>query len=197
MNEMIQKILSRRSIRRYSERRVPRDELEQILQAGLYAPNAGSGQRTLIVVCQNREINEALGHLSCQLMFKDRPRETIHRFVSAEQPSILDDPSIETSFYHAPTVLTLFAQQGYGYMHEDVAMIAENIQLAAHFLGIASCFVGRTQAVFETEYGRETQRQWGVSSDYVALGSVLLGYNAAEAPHAKARKSGRILWAQG
>ena len=41
-------IIRRRSIRKYQARQVPREDLEAILAAGLYAPNAGGGQRSIL-----------------------------------------------------------------------------------------------------------------------------------------------------
>jgi nitroreductase len=63
--------------------------------------------------------------------------------VSAEQPSIRDDPSIKNGFYDAPTVLTLFARKDIYNLTGDCFVAAENMIIAAHSLGIGSCIVGR------------------------------------------------------
>lgn len=192
MNEMIEKMLSRHAIRRFQEKQLDEETLEQILRAGLYAPSAGNGQRTMIVVCQDGAINEKLGRLSRQAQFKDADPKSVARTISADQPSILDDLSLMSSFYRAPTVLTIFAQQ-MKYTCEDAAMVAENIQLAAHFLGVGACYVGRTDEVFDTEYGRALREKWGIPEDYRAVGNVLLGYREGPEPRAKPRREGRVL----
>ncbi|HIR12923.1 MAG TPA: nitroreductase family protein [Candidatus Choladousia intestinavium] len=56
-------ILRRRSIRRFERRQIEEDILEQILQAGLYAPSAGGRQGVIFAVCQDREVNERLGKM--------------------------------------------------------------------------------------------------------------------------------------
>jgi nitroreductase len=196
MNEIIEKMLSRHAIRRYQKRQLDEDTLEQILQAGLYAPSAGNNQRTLIVVCQDEEVNEKLGRLSRDVQFKDDDPKKIAMSISADQPSIKDDLSLKSSFYHAPTVLTIFAPQ-MKYTYEDAAMVAENIQLAAHFLGVGACYVGRTDEVFATEYGRNIRKEWGVPEEYLAVGNVILGYSAGPEPHVKPRKEGRIVRVKG
>ena len=61
MNDVIQTILHRRSIRRFDARQVEEEALQQILQAGLYAPSAGGRQGVIFAVSQNREVNERLG----------------------------------------------------------------------------------------------------------------------------------------
>lgn len=193
MNETIEKMLTRHAIRRFQEKQVEEEALDQILQAGLYAPSAGNNQYSRIVVCQDRDVNEKLGRLSREMQFKGRDPKTVSHAISSDQPSIQDDFTILNGFYNAPTVLTVFTRAG-RYAHDDAAMIAENILLAAHFLGLGACFIGRTDEVFATEYGMELRRKWGVPEDMAAVCNVLLGYREGPAPKAKPRREGRVIW---
>lgn len=59
--DILELIKYRRSIRRYTGRQVSEQDLLKILEAGAYAPNAGGGQRSRFVACQNRTLNEAIG----------------------------------------------------------------------------------------------------------------------------------------
>ena len=192
MNEMIEKIITRHAIRKFQGRQVEEDALEQILQAGLYAPSAGNNQYSRIVVCQDREVNLQLGKLNRSMDMVQTADPKKIRPVSAEQPSIRDDLSIKDAFYGAPTVLTIFVRSGY-YAHEDVAFMAENMWLAAHFLGLGACYIGRAEKTFDTDYGRELRQKWGVPEDMTPVGHLLLGYMDGPAPHAKPRKEGRII----
>lgn len=192
MNQIIQKMLTRHAIRRFQDKQLDEETLEQILTAGLHAPSAGNNQRSRIVVCQNKEINEQLGRLSRYMQFKDEDPAKVAHSISADQPSIKDDLTLMDGFYHAPTVLTIFTPN-MKYTYEDAAMIAENIQLAAHFLDVGACYVGRTEEVFATEYGQMLRKEWEIADDLVAVGNVLLGYREGPAPQDKPRKEGRIL----
>ena len=192
MNEMIQKILSRHAIRRFQKQQLPEDVLNEILLAGLYAPSAGNNQYSRIVVCQNQEINEKLGRLSREMQFKGRDPKLVAHAISADQPSIQDDFTILSGFYHAPTVLTIFTKN-HKYAYEDAAMIGENILLAAHFLDVGACYIGRTDEVFATEYGQQLRREWNIPEDMIPVCNVLLGYREGPAPHDKTRKEGRII----
>lgn len=192
MNEMIEKMIARHAIRRFQDRQLEEEVLVQILQAGLYAPSAGNNQRSRIVVCQDKEVNEQLGRLSRHMQFKDGEPSKIAQSISADQPSIKDDLTLMDGFYRAPTVLTIFSLK-MKYAHEDAAMIAQNIQLAAHFLGVGACYVGRTEEVFDTQYGRALREKWGIEEELVPVGNVLLGYREGPEPRAKPRKEGRIL----
>lgn len=192
MDDFFDILITRHAIRRFQDRQIDDGTLDRILDAGLYAPSAGNNQYSRIVVCQDRALNGRLGRLNRQLMFKGADPARVSHAVSSEQPSIQDDHSLLDAFYHAPTVLTIFTRPG-RYAHDDAAMIAQNIMLAAHALGVGSCYVGRTEDVFETDLGREVRRSWGVPDDLVAACNVILGYRDGDAPHAKPRKPGRIV----
>lgn len=192
MNEMIEKMCSRHAIRRFRPEQITEEELNQVLQAALYAPSAGNNQYSRIVVCQDAQLNEKLGRLNRCMQFKDKEPAAVAHAVSAEQPSIQDDFSIKSGFYNAPTVLTLFTKN-HKYCYEDAAMMGENILLAAHFLGLGACYIGRTDEVFATEFGMECRRAWGIPEDMVAVSNVLLGYIDGAYPHEKPRKPGRIV----
>lgn len=124
MRTVMEAILHRRAIRRFDTRQVEEGVLAQILEAGLYAPSAGGGQRPLFVVCQNRELNLLLGK---NKRAHSQPRMAKGgQYVSKEQPSIADDPRLTDAFYGAPTVITLFGPKGFLFTPEDCAVAAEN-----------------------------------------------------------------------
>ena len=47
--ELLELIKKRRSIRKYQDKQIAEEDLNKILEAGAYAPNAGGGQRRMIV----------------------------------------------------------------------------------------------------------------------------------------------------
>lgn len=59
---------SRRSIRKYQKRQIPRELVEKVLEVGSYAPNAGGGQRSVLVAIHDRELVERLGRLNAASM---------------------------------------------------------------------------------------------------------------------------------
>jgi nitroreductase len=183
-------MLERRSIRKYKPEQIDDDKLDAILQAGIYAPSAGNRQSAMIVVCQNETINRELGIIN-KSAFKGRI-STQNAYISKEQPSIADDTTIQSGFYGAPTVLTLFAPKNFLYSEADCCVIAQNIMLAAHSLGIGSCMVMRAQDTFASELGNQLQKEWGIDKDYEAKAHITLGYPAATPPTAKPRKENRV-----
>lgn len=193
VNELMKTILHRRAIRRFADRQIEEEALEQILQAGLYAPSAGGRQGPIMAVCQDKQVNERLGRIK---RANARPRmATATSYVSREQPSIADDPNIKNAFYDAPTVITLFGPRNFLFAAEDCAVAAENMMLAADSLGVGSCYIGQGWTAFADPYGQEILKQWGIRNDYYAVMQLLLGYpregDAHPAP--KPRKQGRVL----
>lgn len=190
MNELISRMIERRTIRKYRPEQVRKEDLDAILQAGLSAPSAGGRQSAIIVVCQNAELNNELGQINHGIMNIGTPE--MGR-VSAEQPSILDDANIRSAFYYAPTVLTLFAPKDIYNQTGDCFVAAENIIIAAHFLGVGSCMVARATETFATPRGKEIQKEWGIDESYQARIHVTLGYPEGSLPKHKERKEGRVI----
>lgn len=170
-----------------------RTVMEAILEAGLYAPSAGGGQRPLFVVCQDRELNLLLGK---NKRAHSQPRMAKGgQCVSIEQPSVADAPRLTDAFYGAPTVITLFGPKGFLFTPEDCAVAAENMMLAADALGVGSCYIGQGWTAFAGDAGQQVLQKWAIRPDYYAVMQLLLGYPREGDPHPapKPRKEGRVL----
>jgi len=189
MNEFIEMIKNRRTIRKYKSLQISNDELNAILDAGLHAPNAGGRQSAIIVVIQNEKLIEELGIIN-----RNTFKITSNITVSNEQPSIIDDPNIKNAFYEAPVVLVFFALKNNYNLTGDCFIAAENIIFAAHSLGIGSCMIARAAETFETDRGKEIQKEWGLSNEYEARVFVTLGYIEGKLPLYKPRKENRIIF---
>lgn len=182
-------IKARHSIRKYTNQQIDRKDLEKILEAGNYAPNAGGGQRSMMVAIHNKDIATHIGRMN---MEKFDRTHLAGNYVSKEQPSTIDDITIKNGFYDAPTVICVFCQENFLFKTADAFCIMENMILQATELGIASCIISRGHETFHSEEGRRFMREWQVPQGYVCEGFVILGYINGEQPHRKPRKQGRI-----
>lgn len=182
-------IKARHSISKYKDKQISREDLEKILEAGNYAPNAGGGQRSVMVALHNKELTTYVGKLN--MAHFDRSH-LAGSYVSKEQPSTIDDPSIKNGFYDAPCVVCVFSQDNFLFKTADAFCMMENMILQATELNIASCIVSRGYETFNSEEGRKLMEEWEVPSGYACQGFVILGYVDGELPHTKARKPGRI-----
>lgn len=186
--ELLEAIKNRRSIRKYQARQISRENLEKIIEAGTYASNAGGGQRSMIVGIRNAELVEKLGRMN--MAHFDRSR-LIGSYVSKEQPSVIDDPTIQSGFYDAPSLCVVFAQKDFVFGIPDAFCCAETMLMEAYDLGISSCIVSRAEETFDNEIGAALLREWGVPENYIARCFVTLGYCDGEYPVSKPRKQGR------
>ena len=188
--DILKLMKERRSIRRYQDRQIDREDLEKIIEAGLYAPNAGGGQRARIVAVHNKELAEKIGRLN--LAHFDRSR-LAGGYVSSEQPSNIDDPAIINGFYGAPAVCVIFGARNFLYSIPDAFCCAENMVLEAANLGISSCIIARGEETFDNEEGRVLLKEWKIPDTDKACCFVILGYCDGAYPQVKPRKDHRFL----
>jgi nitroreductase len=182
-------IKSRHSIRKYTDRQISREDMEKILEAGNFAPNAGGGQRSMMVGVRNKELTTKIGIMN--LAKFDRSK-LAGSYVSKEQPSSIDDPTMKNGFYGAPSVVAIFGQNNFMFREADAFCCAENMILQATELGIASCIISRGAETFVSPEGQELLKEWEIPENYSAICFVILGYIDGEQPHTKPRKPGRV-----
>lgn len=186
--ELIDVMKKRRSIRKYQDEQISMDDLNSVIDAGLLAPNAGGGQRTIIVGVHNKELTEKIGKLNLSLF--DR-HNLAGSYVSKEQPSNIDDPSINNGFYGAPSVCIVFAPRNFLYSIPDAFCCAENMVLQATNIGLSSCIIARGEETFESEIGGKLLAEWNIPDAYLARCFVILGKCLGDYPKAKPLKAGR------
>lgn len=150
-NPVIANIKSRRSIRAYLDEKVPQELIEEILEAGRYAPSALNKQpwEFIVITDKNliREISAAItGIMKCffrvlplaKLLIKDLREE---KGLAAMRKTC--SSSEDTIFYNAPAVIFIVSRQKGRWTAANCALAGENMALAAHSLGLGSCFIGR------------------------------------------------------
>ena len=170
MNEAMKNLLERRSVRGYKKDLVPADVLDEILEAGKYAPSGMGQQKTLMVVTQDPELVAKLSRMNADVM------------------GAKSDP-----FYGAPTVVIVFADSEQGTCVEYGSLVMGNLMNAAHAVGVDSCWIHRAREVFDSEEGKALKAEWGVPESYIGIGHCVLGYRSGEYPEAKARKDGFVI----
>ena len=168
MNDVTKALIGRRSCRSYRGNQIPDDILEEIVEAGLYAPSASNRQDVMMAVIQDAEEIRELSHLNARIMGSSR------------------DP-----FYGAPTVIVVLAKEESHTGVEDGSLVIGNMLNAAHALGIGSCWIHRAYEEFSSKEGKEFLRRWGIEGNWRGVGHCILGYAVEEAP-VKPRKEGRV-----
>ena len=183
-------IKARHSIRKYTDEQIRREDLDKILEAGNFAPNAGGGQRSMMVAVHDAALTAKLGRMN---LAKFSRANLAGSYVSAEQPSVIDNPNMKSGFYGAPTVVCIFCQDDFLFKVADAFCIAENMILQATELGISSCIISRGEETFDSEEGRSLAKRWGVPENYSCQCFVILGYIDGAQPKSKPRRENRIV----
>lgn len=182
-------IKARHSIRKYTDEQISREDMEKVMEAGNFAPNAGGGQRSILIGIHNKEMTTEIGIMN---LSKFDRSNLAGSYVSKEQPSAIDDPTIKNGFYGAPSVVAVFGQNGFSFREADAFCCAENMILQATELGIASCIISRGSETFLSAEGQKLLKKWEIPENYSAVCFVILGYIDGEQPHTKPRKAGRV-----
>ena len=191
--DLLEMMKTRRSIRKYLDKKVEHEKLEKIAEAGIYAPNPGGRQGTKIIMIDDAALIEKIGIVNADC----ENRNWGGRGVSAEQPSIIDDLSIRSGFYGAPALgIVCIPKSSKTYVNAigSAFVCAENMVLEAYSLGVSSCIVGRAEATFSQPAMQDLPQQWGLDEAYMPFVFVCLGYINGEYPKIKSRDEGRVLF---
>ena len=190
--ELLEMIRTRRSIRKYTKQPVEREKLEAIVEAGLYAPNAGGRQGTKIIMLEDADLIDRIGVVNANC--ENRNRDT---GVSDDQPSIIDDKSIKSGFYGCPAIAIVCIKRASKTAVNAIGsafVCAENMVLEAQALGVSSVIVGRAEATFSKPGMQELLDKWGLDPEYMPIVFVCLGYIDGPYPAIKARHEGRTIF---
>ena len=163
----------RRSIRKYKADPVSEELLEKVLEAGTWAPTGKGNQSPTIVAITNKEQRDRLMKLNAQIM------------------GVESDP-----FYGAPVVVLVLVDKAAMTAENDGELVIENMLLAAHDLGLASCYIWRAKQEFETDEGKQMLADWGLPAnvDFQGVGHVILGYADMKAPNPAPRKENYVYY---
>lgn len=155
MNQTITDIKTRRSCRKYKAEQIKEEELAIVLDAAAYTPTGHGLQSPQMVTVQDPELLKALSRMNGAIMNTQK------------------DP-----FYGAPTAVFVFADTACHTGIQDASLLMGTLMLAAHAVGLGSCWINRGKEMFELPEGKEIMRKWGVADHYEGLGICILGYEA-------------------
>lgn len=164
-NETIKAIYERRSCRNYKQEQITDEELKTVLEAGTYAPTGKNLQDPVIIAVQNERLKAKIIKLNAEIMGSK------------------GDP-----FYGAPTLVLVFGHPVWKNYIQDGSLVLGTMMLAAHSIGLGSCWINREIEMFQTAEGKALMKEMGVADDLGGIGALALGYWNTEQPKAKPRK---------
>ncbi|HCC87605.1 MAG TPA: diguanylate cyclase [Prevotella sp.] len=164
-NEVLKAIKERRSIRRFKKEQVTNEQLNTVLEAGTWAPTGMGTQDPFIVAVQDERQKAILSKINAEIM------------------GTKSDP-----FYGAPTQVYVFAPADNANNVKDGSLILGTMMLAAHSIGLGSCWINRVDKMVEHPEVKELMKSWGLPEGLMGVGSLALGYSESEPHPAKPRK---------
>lgn len=185
MNETIKVLLERRSVRAYEDKPVSREELDTIVQCGLYAATAMGIQPWHFSVVTDRKVLDAIS--------------------AANAVAVLDDPNAPDSlkdsarsgefdsFRGAPAAILVSGENGNDMTIADCANATQNMAVAAKALGLGSCYIASFKLCLNAPNGAELKKQAGIPEGYIPYFALAIGH-AAEAPEAAPRRENTVTY---
>ncbi len=181
-NQVVDCIMSRRSIRAYKPEQIKDEELKTILECAINAPSARNSQPWEVRVMQNKDAIENLNKEVIADMIEKRP-EAKERFAD-ENASV---------FFHAPTLLVVAYDTTQYWGQSDCGMLVQNVLLAAESMNIGSCAVGCCREYINSPKGADFVKSLNLPENYVVYLTVTLGYKD-ENPDAKPRDDKKVAY---
>lgn len=172
-NTVIETIMTRRSIRKYTDQAVPRELLDKIAECGINAPNGMNAQQWEVRIVDNPEWLKNI---------TETQRKAAEGTPMAKQ---FQDPAMKNSFRNAPAVIFIAHKPGHC-TQVDCGLMAGNMVLSAKSLGLGSIVMMGPLGFFSTEAGEPFLKSLELSEGYKLLLCVGIGY-ADEEPAARPR----------
>jgi nitroreductase len=185
--EALEAIMTRRSVRKFGKKQIPDEILETILKAGTYAPSALALQPWAFVVIQDSKFLQKFSDYCVPVMIS--LMKNAHDGISDGFRQLLESPGYSI-FYHAPTVIMVIGKSGSRFREIDCSLAAENMMLAAHALGIGSCWIGSTEAGYDN---KELMAGFRIPDGYSPVGTIVFGY-PEEKPEAHDKHPANVTW---
>ncbi|PWR74240.1 nitroreductase family protein [Methanospirillum lacunae] len=187
MGEPLDLIMTRRSIRKFKSDKIPDEVITQIIKAGTYAPSALALQPWAFIVIQNMDFMQKVSDYCKPIMIS--LMKDAHDGMSDEFRELLSSEGYSI-YYHAPLMVMVIGKSSSRFREIDCSLCAENMMLAAHALGIGSCWIGSTEVAYDNP---EIMAGFRIPEGYSPVGTIVFGY-PDEKPDAHDKKPALITW---
>lgn len=173
-NQVVETIMTRRSVRQYKPQAVEREKMQTIVECGINAPNAMNKQPWEVRVVDNADYINGVTEL-----------------YKKANPKTAEDPAFKNMFRNAPTVVFIGHDTKSESSPFDCGLLAENMMISAWSMGIGSCCLGSPARFMKTPEAAEYLQKLGFSEGYELLYCIGFSY-PDEAPAAKPREAAKV-----
>lgn len=187
-NDVLNCIHTRRSTRSFQDRQLDPEQLNALLQAAIWAPSGSNNQSWLFTAIQNKAALDTLNTLVKQAFQRWVPDDDYPAKKGAKQAAQQEGYHF---FYHAPTLVIASNRPGYQNAMADCALALENLFLAAHSLGLGSCYINQLHWLGNDPDIRSFLCDLGIPKEHVICSAAAVGY-IGKPSAAPPRKDGTI-----
>lgn len=210
-------IYKRRSVRLFKNKAVPKETIERILEAGRFAPSAGNCQPYKFIVMRDQKKIRKLERLS---MFQLKILKNTYMVKNGKKPlwknSIFSmaslmminklDPRPITAmekadkkqnklFFNSPAIIFILKDvRGVSNPDLDAGICAQNMVLAAHSLGIGTCYISLPMVPLSSILMAPFRNEIGIKYPFKAVTSIALGYPAGKIDNIVKRDTPPVEW---
>lgn len=178
---IIQNILNRRAIRKYTNRQVGMEQIDTLMKSAIYAPSALNKQPWEIRVVQNPEL---LAEINNRFLAFAQGKEFQGSAANYRKPGF-------SIFHAAPTVIVMATDKANKNAKMDVGIALQNILLSADALGLGTCPLGTLVPILNLPENKDLLQLLNIPEDYEVAINIALGY-PAESPEAPIRYSDKV-----
>lgn len=182
MNQTIEVIKSRRSIRKFKSDQVEKEVIDQIIEAGLYAPSAHNQQPWYFTVIQDKELIKEL-NIEAKEAGKLHSDEMIKKMSNNEKLDI---------FYGAPTLILISGQNDAMAAQADCGAATQNMLLAAESLDVGTCWNGFINLGLNGPKKATLFEKLQIPDNHTPFYAVALGYKDFTPTGAPSRREARV-----
>jgi nitroreductase len=161
--------------RAFQDKPVPRELIEKLLEAAIWAPSGGNNQSWLFTAVLDRAKIDRVNELVREALLNWTPDDDYPGKAGAKKNAANKDFNC---FYHAPAIIILSNKPGYENAMVDCSLALENIFLEAEALGLGSCYINAPHWVRNDGPYRNYLAELGIPKEHVICSSAAIGYIA-------------------
>lgn len=176
--DFLELVKQRRSVRKYDERPLSREQAEQILQAAVYAPSGGNNQSSHFFVIQDRECIQRLTEIALRAFAQMKIEEGMYPSLASTIRRAQNGGYDFT--YGAPMLVLAANRRGYGNAMADCALAMENMFLQATAMGLGSCYINQFHWLTEEETVLQALYALGMKEEELICAGGVFGYPAGQ-----------------
>lgn len=167
--DILNELKTRRSCRSFKDEMITEEELNKVLEAGMYAPTGMGKQSPIIIAITDKEERDKISKENAKIM------------------NVEIDP-----FYNAPVILLVIANKAIPTYINDGSLVLGNMLNEATSLGLGSIWIHRAKQEIESDYGKELLERLGIEGNYEGIGHCAIGYKKEDDKEPVPRKENYI-----